>query len=60
MNGDSMERNKMRRIVEYARDSGLASPGNREALEEALSGCANRVTRAKLRAKILRGERQTA
>lgn len=53
-----MNRKNMSRMVRYAKGAGLAKPENREALEEALSGCANPTTRAKLRSKILRGERQ--
>lgn len=53
-----MQRKNMRRIVGYAKGAGLAKPENKAALEEALSGCANKTTRAKLRSKILRGEKQ--
>lgn len=49
-----MQRKAMSKIVRFAKNAGLAEPGNREQLEEALSGCRNNVTRDRLRAKILR------
>lgn len=53
-----MQRKNMRRIVGFAKKNGLGRPENRPALEDALTGCSNKTTRAKLRAKILRGEPQ--
>lgn len=50
-----MQRKNARRIAAFAVKSNLHRPENRAALEEALSGCCNLKTRAKLRARIQRG-----
>lgn len=49
-----MKNKAMRKIVDYAVRNELHKPKNSEFLEEALSGCMNPTTRARLRSKILR------
>ena len=49
-----MNRAGLRKIIEYAKKNELHKPENREALETALEGCRPGVTRAKLRAAIMR------
>lgn len=50
-----MQRKNARRIAAFAVKSGLHRPENKATLEEALAGCRNLTTRAKLRSRIQRG-----
>lgn len=52
-----MERARMRKFEVFAKIVNLGAPQHREQLEEALSGCANLTTRARLRSRIQRGAR---